>query len=113
MRTGNFPIMHTLVVRDPILAEHPWVAQSLYDAWQESKMRCYEWLAFQRVHQSSLWLRAEWEEERRVAGDDPYAWGFKRTRDEVGRMLAVAFEQGFTPRLYQPEEMFFESMLDT
>ena len=64
------PIHHTLLIRSAILEEHPWVAMSLFNAWQESKARCYEWLAWQRVHQTSLWYRALWEEEQALGGSD-------------------------------------------
>src|SRR5829696_7541977 len=63
-RTGIFPIHHTLLIRTALLEEHPWVAMSMYRAWEESKQRCYEWLQWQRVHQTSLWYRALWEEEQ-------------------------------------------------
>lgn len=113
-RTRCFPIMHTLLVRTAILEAHPWVAQSLYDAWEASKQACYrkqeEWA---RIHTTSLWYRALWEEERRVAGPDIYPWGFAKTRHEVDRMLDYAHRQGLTPRKYEPEEMFWPSMLAT
>jgi len=112
-RTGFFPIMHTLVIKTAMLEEHPWVAMSMFDAWQESKQRCYEWLEWQRVHQTSLWFRALWEEERAAAGPDIYPWGFRKTRHEVDKMLEYAFRQGLTSRKFEPEEMFHPSTIDT
>src|SRR6476646_3796306 len=79
-RTGFFPIMHTLLIKTSVLDKDPWVAMSLYNAWQESKKNCYEWLEWQRVHQTGLWYRALWEEEQAIAGADPYLWGFGSTR---------------------------------
>jgi 4,5-dihydroxyphthalate decarboxylase len=112
-RTRTFPIMHTLLVRTSILEQHPWVAKSLFDAWEASKRKCYEHQDWQRIHMTSLWYRALWEEERAIVGPDIYAWGFARTRHEVDRMLLYAHRQGLTPRKYEPEEMFWPSMLDT
>lgn len=112
-RTGFFPIMHTLLIRTAVLDAHPWVAMSLFDAWQESKQRCYEWLQWQRVHQTSLWYRALWEEEQAAAGPDLYRWGFRDTRAEMDQLLEYAYRQGFTPRKFAPEEMFHPSTLDT
>jgi 4,5-dihydroxyphthalate decarboxylase len=62
---------------------------------------------------TSLWYRALWEEERAAAGDDVYPWGYAKTRHEVDVMLRYAYRQGVTPRRYQPEELFWPSMLET
>src|SRR4051794_13640125 len=40
-RTGIYPIHGTIVVKDAILKEHPWVARALSDAFQRAKG---EWL---------------------------------------------------------------------
>jgi len=36
-RTGIFPIMHTVVIREDVHREHPWVATSLYEAFSQAK----------------------------------------------------------------------------
>jgi len=112
-RTRCFPIMHTLLVRNSVLEREPWVAQSLYDAWEASKRKLYEYQDWQRIHMTSLWYRALWEEERAAAGDDIYPWGFKKTRHELEIMLRYAHRQALTPRQYAPEELFWPSMLET
>jgi len=112
-RTGFFPIMHTLLIKNSILEKYPWVALSMFNAWQESKKKCYEWLQWQRVHQTALWYRALWEEEQSVAGADPYLWGFRATKPEVNKLLEYCFRQGLTTRKFDPEEMFHPSTLET
>ena len=112
-RTRFFPIQHTLLIKTDLLEKHPWVAMSMFNAWEESKKRCYEWLEWQRVHQTSLWYRALWEEEQAVAGPDIYPWGFRKTRNEVDKMLEYAHRQSLTPRKFEPEELFHPSTLDT
>ncbi len=112
-RTGCFPIMHTLLVRTSVLEAHPWVAKSLYDAWEASKQLCFAAQDWQRMHQTSMFYRALWEEERALAGPDIYPWGFKKCRLELERMLRYSHRQALTPRLYQPEELFWPSMLET
>ncbi|MBI4492061.1 MAG: hypothetical protein HY690_04640 [Chloroflexi bacterium] len=112
-RTGFFPIMHTLLIRTAVLERHPWVAMSMFNAWQESKQLCYKWLEWQRVHQTSMWFRALWEEERSAAGADLYPWGLRKTRPEVARILEYAYRQGLTPRELEPEELFHSSTLAT
>lgn len=113
-RTRCFPIHHLLLVRDSVLEQHPWAARSLFDAWEASKRKLYaqqeEW---QRIHQTSLWYRGLWEEERAIAGPDIYPWGFSKCRHELHTLLRYAHRQGATRREYQPEELFPASMLET
>jgi 4,5-dihydroxyphthalate decarboxylase len=112
-RTGFFPIHHTLLIRTSVLEEHPWVAMSMFNAWQESKQRCYEWLRWQRVHQTSLWYRSLWEEEQAAGGEDFYVWGFRKSRPELEKMLEYVHLLELTERRLQPEELFHPSTLET
>ena len=65
---------------------------SMFDAWQEAKQECYRWLERQRVHMTGLWYRSLWEEERAIAGADPYVWGFKQMpRRRWTRCLTTPF----------------------
>ena len=45
-KTGIYPMHGTIVVKDSVLREHPWVARSLHDAYSAAKQ---EWLAALRV----------------------------------------------------------------
>ncbi len=112
-RTGFFPINHTLVIKKTVLEKHPWVAMSMFNAWQKSKDLCYKWLEWQRVHQTSMWFRALWEEERAVAGSDVYPWGFRTARPELEKMLDYSRRQGIIPSKFSPEELFHPSTLAT
>jgi 4,5-dihydroxyphthalate decarboxylase len=113
-RTGFFPIMHTFLIKSSILERDPWVAMSMFDAWQRSKEAAYDWLDRQRVHLTAMWFRGLWEEERQAAGSrDIYPWGFRAARTELATMSRYAFEQGVTRRFHEPEEWFHPSTLVT
>ncbi len=112
-RTGFFPIMHTLLIRTAVLEKDPWVAMSVFKAWMESKRICYEEQAWQRIHMTSLFYRALWEEERALGGEDIYRWGFANNRAELNQLLEYAFRYGLIPRKFQPEELFHPSTLGT
>jgi 4,5-dihydroxyphthalate decarboxylase len=112
-RTRCFPIMHTLLIRNSVLEQHPWVARSLFDAWEASKRMLYEQRQWDRIHMTSLWYRELWEEERAAAGEDIYPWGFAKTRHELDVMLRYAHRQGVTPYKYEPQDLFWPSTLDT
>ena len=68
-KTGIFPIMHTLVMREELARQHPWLPRSLYDAFVEAKRLAYERLNFTAALPVSLpWLVAEAEETRALMG---------------------------------------------
>jgi 4,5-dihydroxyphthalate decarboxylase len=113
-KTGIFPIMHTVVVREELAREHPWLPRSLYDAFIEAKR-----LAYGRLEQSFglpyalPWVLAEAEETRALMGDDPFPYGVARTRKALGVLAGYTHRQGLAPRRLAIEEMFWESTLDT
>jgi 4,5-dihydroxyphthalate decarboxylase len=109
-RTGMFPIMHVMIVRDEILERDPWVATSLVKAFQQAKDACYRYIRDQR--KSSLaWYGALWEEERTLLGADPWPYTFAENRATLETMLQYAHEQGLIPDRWAPESLFAPSTL--
>ncbi len=45
---GRYPIQGIVVVKDSLLAEHPWIAQSIYDAFERARK---QWLVQLRANQ--------------------------------------------------------------
>jgi 4,5-dihydroxyphthalate decarboxylase len=113
-KTGIFPIMHTVVLREELAREHPWLPQSLYRAFVEAKLRAYR-----RLDESAAlpyavpWLMAEVEETRALMGDDPFPYGVARNRKTLETLAGYTFRQGLAPRRLTIEEMFAESTLAT
>jgi len=113
-RTRIFPIMHTVVLKEELVTQHPWLPRSLYDAFTEAKRLAYERLHFTAALLTSLpWQVAEAEETRALMGDDPFAYGLARNRKTVETLAAYSFRQNLAPRRLTVEEMFVPSMLDT
>src|SRR5574341_1789618 len=59
-KTGIFPIMHTVVIREALYKDQPWIAESLYKAFVQAK----DWALAQMRFSSSLrytvpWLQAD------------------------------------------------------
>ena len=113
-RTRIFPIMHTVVLKEELVRQYPWLPRSLYDAFTEAKRLAYERLHFTAALLTSLpWQVAEAEETRALMGDDPFAYGITRNRKTVETLAAYSFRQNLAPRRLTIEEMFVPSMLDT
>jgi 4,5-dihydroxyphthalate decarboxylase len=111
-KTGIFPIMHTLVLKEELARQHPWLPRSLYDAFVEAKRLAYERLQFTAALPISLpWLVAEAEETRALMGDDPFPYGVARNRKTLETLAGYTYRQGLAPRRLKVEEMFWESTL--
>ena len=113
-KTGIFPIMHTVVIREELVRQNPWLPRNLYQAFVEAKRIAYQRLAETGILTFALpWLMAEAEETRALMGDDPFPYGVERSRKTLETLAGYTFGQGLAPRRLAPEEMFPESMLDT
>ena len=111
-RTRIFPIMHTVVMREELWRTCPWIAPSLFKAFQESKQ-----LAYCRVNDlspyklSMAWFREPVREQRDILGDDPWSNGLAANRKTVETLIDYVYEQGFTDRKLSPEELFAPNTL--
>ncbi len=105
--TGIFPIMHTVAISRSTYDQHPWVAQSLYDAFVRATHLATEELYDSDALRVTLpWLLHHVEEARQVFGDDYWRHGFNANRstwEAVGRFVHA---QGLSPRVVRPEELF-------
>ncbi|MGH7751654.1 MAG: ABC transporter substrate-binding protein [Gemmatimonadales bacterium] len=113
-RTGIFPIMHTVVLKEELVREHAWLPRALYEAFAEAKRLAYRRLADTAALPYVLpWLVAEVEETRALMGDDPFPYGVSRNRRTVETLAGYSFRQGLAPCRLAVEELFCESLLDT
>lgn len=112
-KTGIHPPMHVIAVRDEVLEDNPWVAVSLYDAFQEARDRALDWNKRPLYHMSIVWAHLYLQDERDLMGDDIWAYGLtKQTRKELRTFTRYAHDQGLVSREYDPEELFADSTLD-
>ena len=106
-RTGFFPIMHVTTVPTKIVAKHPWIVESLVNAFEESKQIAYQRLLNPRIVPLA-WYRTYWEQERRFfGGRDPWEFGFselnKRNYDTLIGYVHDQILTGPRPRI---EDLF-------
>jgi 4,5-dihydroxyphthalate decarboxylase len=106
-RTGIFPIMHTVVLREDVYKEHPWAARSIYRAFCAAKDLAVEGLYDTDALQLALpWLLDHVEESWRVFGRDFWSYGLAPNRPTLAALGRYVHEQGLSPRMVAPEELF-------
>ena len=106
--TGFFPIMHTVVIKQAVVDEFPWVAKSLQTAFQQAKDICFRRMEDPRKV-SLAWFIHHWEDQKRILGQDPWVYGFEENRKSLESMGVYAYEQGLIPRKFKLEELFIQS----
>jgi 4,5-dihydroxyphthalate decarboxylase len=109
--TGLFPINHGVVVRRSILEQHPWVAQSLFDAFNKAKNAAHDRLLSLTGVYSDLGLLPA--EDRANLEIDPYPYGIKANQNVLETVTRWSNEQGLTPRVMSLEEVFAPSIMAT
>ena len=96
-RTGIFPIMHVVGIKQEIVERHPWVAINMYKAFEEAKT-----LAMRRMENPRIvplaWYRETWEEQEQILGKDPWEYGLgERNARNFERLVSYSHEQGADP----------------
>lgn len=93
-RTGIFPIMHVVGIRQQLAEQHPWLAINLFRAFERAKA-----MAMQRMQNPRIvplaWYRAAWEEQERILGPDPWEYGLTdKNRKNLGTLVGYSHAQG-------------------
>ncbi len=100
-------MMHTLVVREPVLERHPWVAESLLKAFEQAKQWCLEQMRFSGTSRYTLpWLHADLDEVDELFGGDPWPYGLEPNRVALQALLDFLVQQRFLPTAPPPEDLF-------
>ncbi|HXV81719.1 MAG TPA: hypothetical protein VEG60_17700 [Candidatus Binatia bacterium] len=105
-KTKIFPITHTLVVRQSLFEEHPWLVSSLLGAFTEAEKLCrksYEYAKRLAFPSAVLIL----EEEEEVFGDNPWGHGLTPENQVVlEKFVQYAHQQGYIPYRPQLSDLF-------
>jgi 4,5-dihydroxyphthalate decarboxylase len=111
-RTGIFPIMHVMVLREDIYKRHPWVAQSLYKALLEAKTHCIETLyKNDSLHAALPWAGHYLDETRQLMGHDYWPYGVEPNRNTLETFLRYSREQGLSNRNIKVDDLFAKETL--
>ena len=104
-RTGVYPMHGTIVVKDAVLAEHPWIAASIYSAFERAKD---EWLAKLNSGEATGKGADKYRALQKIVGPDPLPYGIDANRKTILALEKTAFDQGLTPRRMSIEELFVD-----
>jgi 4,5-dihydroxyphthalate decarboxylase len=110
-KTGIFPIMHVLGLRQSLVEQHPWVAVNLFKAFEQAKA-----IAMKRMENPRIvplaWYRDAWEEQEKILGPDPWQYGLTAAnRKNLETLIGYSHEQGLIKKKAGLEQLFLNVSL--
>jgi 4,5-dihydroxyphthalate decarboxylase len=105
-RTGIFPIMHLVSIRQEIVEKYPWVPINMFKAFAEAKK-----VAIRRMENPRIvplaWYREAWEEQEKILGPDPWEYGLtEQNRKTLEMLVKFSHEQGLISRQIPLDDLF-------
>jgi 4,5-dihydroxyphthalate decarboxylase len=108
---GVYPPHHVTVVRESILKEHPWVAVSLMEAFNQAKDIAIRRLREQRPP-TLMVFGEQWQPQLdEIFGRDPYPHGVNANAKALDMAQTYSVEQGLSARKMPLDEMFPEEII--
>jgi 4,5-dihydroxyphthalate decarboxylase len=103
-RNGHYPINHTVVIKDDLLAANPALAADVFSAFAEAKRRYVERLRAGNIDK----FTKEDEVHRRVMEitGDPLPYGVAPNRRVLDELIGHAVTQGIIQKPVSVEELF-------
>jgi len=107
---GLYPINHTVVVKDELLAKHPRLAREVFQAFAESKRLYVEKLKAGRIEKRTP-TDEMYQRVMGITGADPLPYGVEPNRAVLDNLIASALEQGILKRPVNVDDLFARETL--
>ena len=104
---GHYPINHTVVIRDDLIAAHPSLAADVFAAFGEAKRRYLEELKAGRIAKPSE-VDTVHRRVMEITGD-PLPYGIAPSRMVLEELISHAVTQGIIADRVRPEDLFVPS----
>jgi 4,5-dihydroxyphthalate decarboxylase len=112
-KTGIFPIMHAVAVRNDLIDTSPWLLEALFNAYSQAKSKAYAYLKNSAWYKTTLpWIGQEFEETRELMGDNYWSYGIEPNRKTLDALFQYSHEQGLASRKLTIEELFHPATLE-
>lgn len=112
-KTGIFPIMHAVAVKKELLDNHPWLSQSLFDAYSESKTANYKFMTKLGWAFDTLpWYGQQHEEVKKLMGANFWPYGIDINKKTLETICRYCYDQGLIKQKVTIEDLFHSSSLE-
>lgn len=106
-RTRHFPIMHCIVIRRSTHEAHPFIAESLFRAFCESKHVAIKRMRYIAIPRYMLpWMHDDLDEIDEVFGGDPFPYGVEAGRHNFEAFMQYMAEDGIIRAALPVDDLF-------
>ena len=111
-KTGIFPMMHAVAIRNDLVAQHPWLPKAVFEAYSESKELAFADMRENWALRSLPWFAQELDATEELMGENFAPYGVEVNRKAIEALLRYLHEQKLASRRLKIEEIFEPSTLD-
>lgn len=111
-KTGVFPIMHTIAIRNSLANQHPELISKVFKAY--SKAKAMDFAFMQKLgwaYDSLPWYAQEFEATKSVMGADYWPYGIEKNKKALETLFRYSYEQGLSVKKLKIEDLFHPSSL--
>jgi 4,5-dihydroxyphthalate decarboxylase len=106
-RTRIFPIMHLIAIKRSVYEQNPFIATSLFKAFNQAKDLAWRKMrAVQTLRYMLPWLPDDLDEIDAVFGGDCWLYGIEPNRPTLEAMLRFMVDQGLIAKSVPIEDLF-------
>ena len=93
-KTGIFPIMHAVAIRNILVEKHPWLPEAVFDAYSQSKSMAIAGMHKRAFFKTLPWYAQEMEATQDLMGENYHLYGIGPNRKTLDTLLRYSYEQG-------------------
>ena len=106
-RNGHYPINHTVVIKDELIAKHPELAADVFNAFAESKRVYLDRLKAGKIEKLTEVDRVH-QKVMEITGD-PLPYGIAPNKRVLDELIGHALKQGIITKPVKVEDLFVPS----
>lgn len=108
-RTKIHPIMHLVAIRKHVYDANPWIAQSLYNAFNAAKNMAWKDACYSGAQKYMLpFLYDDIDEVHHVFGGDPWPYGLTKNRPALEKAVELMHRHNMIGRKPALSELFID-----
>jgi len=105
---GHYPINHLVVIKDEVLAEHPEVAQDVFNSFARSKQMYIDRLKAGGIEKPDA-VDELHKRVMEITGKDPLPYGIGPNREVIQQLIGHAVTQRIIERPFGVDELFAQN----